>query len=605
MAAPHVVLEREAQSLSEENQGSIEEKLRETEWTEAYLEHEHRLKDGDPRLAIPLALYLDGVKFTRSIGPRQDSLIAITCYSIVTKSRHLICTLSKRELCACGCRGWDSLFTVFDFIRWSLQATGSEPTDLPPNAKTNTEKWRGIWVRTIRQYFWTFGFDGVVGSDVGKSKAGVDGIHPTHDVFGAPIPGETIAPGTRMTHRFILVQIKADWMEMASSIGLPQWGSFHAPCPMCAAHGSNLYNYEEVSLEDDAWGQRVLSYNQECDRCEIKVQITSNAIRSAILIDGGLYSDPHRHEMGRVLANDVLPLKLRRGDRIEPSSELRDTSDFESRALPFVCTFWRQHRDARGRLATFTLRRNPLFDKGLGTSPVKTLHLDTLHTLYLGIFMFYCHAVIWAMFRANVFQCDGPEKAREVGNLDVFFSSYKKWCADNTIPLSYQLGQLKREMIGAADRPSLKTKAAETGVLLRFCVRFCKEHCAKFNGDEGGALLAAGESIESYMGIIRASPFKVPMKDCRQLLFLCLRFLRLMQRFGAKDMPKGHLFVHVSKRVRICGNPRFYSTFWDEGLNLTISNVASSSHRANWHETIFTRVRLLPHVQKKSSFALV
>ena len=121
MAAPHRILEMEAESLACQDDQSISEKLRETEWTDSYLEHEHRVKDDDDRVAIPCALCLGGVKFTRSIGPRQDSLLAITCYSILSGSRHLICTLSKREMCACGCRGWDTLMTVFDFIRWSLQ----------------------------------------------------------------------------------------------------------------------------------------------------------------------------------------------------------------------------------------------------------------------------------------------------------------------------------------------------------------------------------------------------------------------------------------------------------------------------------------------------
>ena len=191
-------------------------------------------------------------------------------------------------------------------------------------------------------------------------------------------------------------------------------------------------------------------------------------IRSAILVDGGLHADPSRQEMGRTLAKDLPALGLRRGDRLEPSSELRDTSKFESRSLPFRCTFWRQHRDNRGRLSTFTLRRNPLFCKELGTSPTTTLHLDSLHTVYLGIFMFYVHAVIMAMWRANVFQCHGPEKAKQVANLDIFFSLYKTWCNTNQVSLNYQLNQVTHSMVGPPSQPGLKTKAAETGIFMFF-----------------------------------------------------------------------------------------------------------------------------------------
>ncbi len=437
------------------------------------------------------------------------------------------------------------------------------------------------------------------------SKAAVDGKHPTHDLFGKALGTRVgVEPGSRMHHRWILTQIKADWMEMASSIGLPQWGAYYAPCPVCACRSSNMFCYDEVTMDSDPWGERVLSYDAECKRCEIPVEIASDAVRNAILIQGGLHSDPNKQEMGRVLTRDIPELRLFRGDRLEPSSQLRDTSAFETAHLPFWCVFWRQHRDARGRLATFTLRRNPVFQESLGTSPAATLHLDSLHT-YIGVFQFYCHSVILSVWKANMFKCTGAGKAREVANLEVFFSLYKKWCREQNIPLSYQLGQLHHSMVGAPHLPGMKTKAAETGVLMRFCVQFCRVHRTEFCNDDGGALLAAGEALESYMNIIRTSPFKVAVSDCRQLLFLCLRFLTLMQRFGAKDLPKGHLFVHVSKRVRRCGNPRMYSTFWDEGLNLSIATMASSSYRSNWHDAIFTRARLLPHVQKNSVFALV
>jgi hypothetical protein len=125
MAAPHIVLQKEADKFPDAGAGSVEERVRETEWADSYFDHPLTEKPGDTRTPIPCALYLDGIKFTRSIGPRQDSLLGITCYSILTGSRHLIATLSKREMCGCGCRGWDTLMTVFDFIKWSLEVLGA------------------------------------------------------------------------------------------------------------------------------------------------------------------------------------------------------------------------------------------------------------------------------------------------------------------------------------------------------------------------------------------------------------------------------------------------------------------------------------------------
>ena len=121
VAAPHVVLEAEANVISAVDSDAVKKKLEGTEWTDAYLEHPLREKAGDDRLVVPCALYLDGIKFTRAIGPRQDTLLGVTMYSILTGSRHLICTLSKRELCGCGCRGWDTIMSVFEFVRWSME----------------------------------------------------------------------------------------------------------------------------------------------------------------------------------------------------------------------------------------------------------------------------------------------------------------------------------------------------------------------------------------------------------------------------------------------------------------------------------------------------
>jgi len=60
------------------------------------------VRDAGPDVEVhPLAIYLDGVKFAP-----HDSVIGIFMYSILTGTRHLLCTLRKSELCKCGCRGY-------------------------------------------------------------------------------------------------------------------------------------------------------------------------------------------------------------------------------------------------------------------------------------------------------------------------------------------------------------------------------------------------------------------------------------------------------------------------------------------------------------------
>ncbi len=277
---------------------------------------------------------------------------------------------------------------------------------------------------------------------------------------------------------------------------------------MCGCNLTNMYRYDEVSIGNCPWGDKPLSYNDECKRCEIEVLVSNDAIRDLIFVEGGLYSDPSKTELGRVLENPVPELRLAAGDRLEPSPSLRDTYRLETCKLPVAIIFWRQHRDERGRLATFTLRRNPLFAESLGTSPKQTIHLDSLHTIYLGVMQTYCHSVIHSALEADVFGCPGSRKARDAANLDRIFVLYKNWCSKNNVDLSYQLDQLTMSMTSVPEKPGLKTKAAETGVFMRFCASFCRDFDGKFQ--YSAELLAAGECMSQYMQIIRETPFKVP-----------------------------------------------------------------------------------------------
>jgi hypothetical protein len=158
-------------------------------------------------------------------------------------------------------------------------------------------------------------------------------------------------------------------------------------------------------------------------------------------------------------------------------------------------------------------------------------------------------------------------------------------------------------MLAPGGRPGLKTKAAETGVLCRWAADFCSPGRPGEKLDQGQNLAAAGECLVEYVQILRDSPFVLKWETCNRLMFLCLKHLSHMKDIGQDFMPKAHMFVHLTQRAARCGNPRMYSCFCDETLNLVIAGMAASSHRANWENGIFQRVRLLPVVQKESSFA--
>eukprot|EP00969_Alexandrium_andersonii_P121244 5359795-Alexandrium_andersonii.AAC.1 len=66
-----------------------------------------------------------------------------------------------------------------------------------------------------------------------------------------------------------------------------------------------------------------------------------------------------------------------------------------------------------------------------------------------------------------------------------------------------------------------------------------------------------------------------------------------MKRLGVDLSPKHHLWIHLTKRVLVFGNPRTYSTFVDETLNLTIAGMTAASHAAHWETRVIDRSRLL------------
>eukprot|EP00959_Pyramimonas_sp_CCMP1952_P416758 8731419-Pyramimonas_sp.AAC.1 len=78
-----------------------------------------------------------------------------------------------------------------------------------------------------------------------------------------------------------------------------------------------------------------------------------------------------------------------------------------------------------------------------------------------------------------------------------------------------------------------------------------------------------------------------------------------MEDAGNEHLPKCHMFVHVTQKIHVQGNPRYYSTFLDESLNLVIANMAAASHKQNWELSIMQRARLLPIVSENAAFAVV
>ena len=179
----------------------------------------------------------------------------------------------------------------------------------------------------------------------------------------------------------------------------------------------------------------------------------------------------------------------------------------------------------------------------------------------------------------------------------------KVWCAAVGVPQSYQVNDILPSMVGESNDVTLKTKGAETGTLVRWASVWCDSDLASERLPHAAEFASAGQCLVEYMDILRSHGFNVPWDACLRLMFLAVRHLNLMSEAQQLFQPKSHMLVHLTRRIPQMGNPRCYSCFADESLNLVVAGLASVAHRACWEISIFARVRLLPLVQTNSAWA--
>ena len=160
-------------------------------------------------------------------------------------------------------------------------------------------------------------------------------------------------------------------------------------------------------------------YEAACRRCEIEVQLT--VLTKLQIVTTGLKQDRRVGVgKGRTLCAEILDLRLRRGDRLEPSSQLPNVSLFEEAPLGITIIFWRQTAE------TITRHRNPVFCRELGVSAQRSLTIDSLHAFYYGPLKLWCQTALWFLLLANVFGNVGTQEEQNVFTLlKLFFFIHK------------------------------------------------------------------------------------------------------------------------------------------------------------------------------------
>lgn len=207
------------------------------QWPPAFMSHplvRAAMAAGRP-WPLPLAIYLDGVRFTSPLAGRSDSILGIWAYHAVTFKRYYIMSLRSQDCCQCGCRNWCSVFPIMAALAWSLKALAEGRR---PEQRHDGTAWDP--------------------SDPIRRLAGE---------LGDVLP--TAA----------LVWLKGDWAEVHHSLGLPSVSSTHSPCPLCAAQRLDL----QKCYRSLAFPPQLSTYEEMCAAREIKLVVRTEAERRRLL----------------------------------------------------------------------------------------------------------------------------------------------------------------------------------------------------------------------------------------------------------------------------------------------------------------------------------
>lgn len=512
----------------------------------AYWEHPVVRRSEKP--VLPCVLYLDGAPFSK-----RDGQLAILVYNLVSLKRHCVAMFRRSNLCKCGCRGWCSMFPVFEFIRHSFEALAEGRY---PEAKCD-------------------------GSDWG--------------------PGEErrrASANTQVAAPCCLLQIRGDWAEFAHSLGFTTWNSVFFPCMLCRVVKDEMHDlsrpFDPLHFPADVLTQADMEKAVAVAEIEVKLTTESWSLIKAALA----YDRRKEGGRGRCLTTDLPSVGLKAGDRLEPSRSLMDVGEFESLRAPFpTVVFWRRAAETRMR------HRNPIFSQTIGVS-IDNIAIDLLHTIYLGVCLDFGARCVWACFGADIYRIGPGKTTEEIESMSLMrlrtdlLQFYKDFHKENPDTCITQVEDITAGMFGSKAKPMLKLKGLEAKGFVFFLVPFLKRFSSEL-GAAAGPLIAAGEALLNMFSVFSDCGIVLPTQAVQKLHDSGKRFLFMAKAGGVALKPKAHLLLHLIARARVQGNPSWYATMADEGNNAVLAGIARCAHRSVWEARVLEYYERLVDLKRK------
>ena len=493
-------------------------------------------------------LFVDGVAHALT-----DGVIGFWLICFLTGRRFLLSVLRKRRLCGssgtCGCRGWCTLYCIFEYLAWCFTAlkNGAYPSE-----RHDRKRWRPL------------------------------------DVIRAA------RAGALMPFRFAMTYLKTDWSELATTFGFPGHNDGLRPCFKCNCHEGNMHEIAGCSPMGLIWRENMVGdYESACNRCEINIRITHDE-HAAICNALTDFDKRSIGALGRALARDVLVggVQLLKGDRLEPCPSVPDTGPcfdaLDAACFPLWVLFWRRSME------TIVRRRSPLFQQSTGIAAELVLTVDILHALYLGIMQALVKHVIWFLIDAHMWGEHGTQEEIYKVNLSALAAHLESWYSKRHQEFPKEgltrVHDLNSKVVGEPGARKLASKAAQTYGLLLFCV-YILTSCANRLPSGSLHLCEACEAMVHMIHVLRHAGQR-PTRASQQQCFDCLhRIYARTEHLEEMLVGKRHMVVHMIYDMARLGNPDMYANWYDESLSKMLKGYLRHVSQSTFEPFVLLRMR--------------
>ena len=513
----------------------VQEKSESNEFPPAYYLHPAVIEHGAGNVA-PLGVFVDGVAYSN-----VDTVIGFWVICLTTGQRFLAAVVRKCLLFDCSCKGWCTLWQVWTWLRWSLEAC--QAAAFPLHRHDNTS-----WLA----------------SDSKRSE-----------LAGSP-----------MAVRGCLLLLKADWSELCTSFGIPAWNDGMRPCFGCNCDLGSMHSWRGSTPSNLVWRANGLrDYWEACERCEIRVQVPQGRLQDFC---NHLRYDARKAGLrGRTLRVLMPEFGLVPGDRLEPSPELGDVGALEEQTKDMVdAVFWRVSSETLAR------HRNPLLCEALHSSPSMCMTVDSMHALNLGVMLVYARVLVWRLIREGAW-AQTPNFEEQVAiSITAMAAGYKLWYArrraahpgENLIRVP-----INKKLLGDPDVGPLRTKAAATWTFMLFLLDVGEERVSLLSA-ELVSFLQAGRSLEAMVALFKEAPPQLSALQIQQAWDYWKGFLTKSGDVEDLLIPKCHLLFHLLERLDWFGNPRMYSNWQDESLNRILKTACQGISQKTFEFSLLLRM---------------